>query len=291
MSSHPDKALRKGRAFFYAIFLFTYSNGEVKKTHSLGLSIFKHETYFIFQPRKFYLLFKLQKPIKPVVNIGTCKNNQVTYTIQGCLVDSVENGHWTVYDTAKKIVEDGQFDKGIRTGKWSYPLMLSNDTVIIWSKYENDSLKLVTNRPILLDDVRNGPTYTRWRFADTSKILSVVIETRDTVGLRLDIDSFYIQATADLIAIGFEVHVLDYRKLTIAGEDYLSAYEVFDSHQRSNIYSCYAIRGGHLIHVITRFENKYEPLARKIFESVSTSLYIDRRRFVNPLSSLESVSN
>jgi len=67
-------------------------------------------------------------------------NNYITSVkIKGGIIDSLENGDWSFYDSKDKLLSKGVFEKGMRNGEWLYSI----DNIkpkLTWQIYSNDSL-------------------------------------------------------------------------------------------------------------------------------------------------------
>src|SRR5947209_1951783 len=66
--------------------------------------------------------------------------------VKGCLTDSLEQGAWTVYDTIGKVLAEGQYDRGIKTGDWHY-FRKGEPSVIKWKKITDPVSGIVINVP------------------------------------------------------------------------------------------------------------------------------------------------
>jgi hypothetical protein len=211
---------------------------------------------------------------------------QITYKAKGCLVDSLENGHWIIYDSTGQIIEQGQFDHGVRIGIWQYPTQVALARGVEWEKYSNDSIGFLTNVPKILQSVEEGGYYVKWKTSDSSKSLQLVIAIHDLSGNSIDMDSFYLQSVKEIEAKGFRVsHKLE--KLYASGRTYyFNFYEVRNNNMNFQMLNCYGAIDGHLIDINVRFDISDAAFARNLFASILSNIFIDSKRFINPFAEI-----
>lgn len=214
---------------------------------------------------------------------------QKVFTIKGCLKDSLENGEWTIYDSAQRIVEQGSFGKGIRTGKWRYPGMPSADSVIEWTQYRNSRLDIATNIPRQFSPQEQG-TLTAWQSSDTTQPFSIEISLAppgDSIGL----DSFYLVNEAGFTSRGWTL-TRTTSKVTFKEKPYiLSLYDV-DTGKGGvlQVLNCYGMTaGGKVLNISVACHPSRTALAATVFSAVLSNIFVGGSRFIDPFNDLHKI--
>jgi len=105
----------------------------------------------------------------------SCSNdNDKEYTSIGRFdKDSLETGIWKFKDKTGAVIEEGEFEKGIRLGKWRYNLKPIDS--INWELYSNTNNSIKTNVPDFLKVIEQSDSIVVLKPIDTTQIFNLVI--------------------------------------------------------------------------------------------------------------------
>lgn len=215
-----------------------------------------------------------------------------SYQTEGCLVNDLEDGDWSFYDDSKKLIEKGFFDKGIRTGKWHYPIN-KNDTVIEWKKYLKENLNLLFNIPIKLEVIEDSTEYIKFSNGDSSKLFNLVLSVHGLVQAQKSIDNYYLQAEEEIIRNEWKFNSKNDKIIAKDATFYLNEYTIHITESNGfkvlNIYRL--IQKDKLLEVSCRYDESTETTAKTIFYSVITNIFYDNKRFFNPFEELKTIKS
>lgn len=209
------------------------------------------------------------------------------YKVKGCMRDSVEQGEWFVYDEQNILVEFGRFENGIRVGNW-YHKDLNQDS-ILWTKYENKRLGVVTNIPNIFQEVLDSLYFIKFSINDTSKFLNLVVSINNPLHERVGIDSFYIYSKNDIAEKGWKFES-NHTKFSSTGKEYyFNQYTIFPEEAKTiESLNFYGITDNNdFVEVTCTYNSNTNDLARIVFASVVPNLFINSSRFVNPLNIIQ----
>ena len=244
---------------------------------------------FVLQP----MLRSTKYLLGLIIFIGACRGKQGDCTVEykdatntnrmrGCMQDSLENGPWLVYDSSGQIIEQGNFENGVRVGTWRYPNRLFSDSLIDWIKYKNEHLSILTNIPKMFSNPEEGSYFVKWKNPDTAKLLTIVIALYDTSQIRIGVDSFHLQSISEIQdRKGFFDHHLD-KLVSNSRKYYFNSYEVRMNGDEFSILNSYSVVGQMLVEVTVRFDKSEAMLARNIFSSILSNIFINSTRYISP---------
>jgi len=212
--------------------------------------------------------------------VGPDKN---IYNIRGCLVDSLEHGAWSIYDSRNVLLESGSFDKGVRVGPWYYSNG-ENDSIITWRKYSVERLQISTNIPTDLHLVEDSPDYVKFSNLDSTNLLNLVITIHDLTENPIDVNTYYKQGETKIQRNGWTFTVTRDKMTSKSRDLYLNEYSINTiGNEKFTVLNCYGtISTNKLAEVSCRFTQSSTVLARNIFFSVISNAFIGKRRFINP---------
>jgi hypothetical protein len=222
------------------------------------------------------------------------------FSVEGCMKDSLEDGLWTIYDSAKNIVEQGSFEKGIRTGKWRYPARRTADSVIEWTKYEDDRLAFITNIPRLFTSHRDSGDVAVWKTADTAGNLSVEIEiytVPDSVAntdFTARLDSVFSSWNETRFATKQWFVTRTTNKVTFRNVPYfVGHFEVADARDKEfQALQCFSVLNGRkIVNIFMTFDGAQSELASAIFGSIVSNFFLNGDRFIAPFNEIHKTVN
>jgi hypothetical protein len=210
------------------------------------------------------------------------------YNIKGCLVDSLEEGKWQIFDSSNNLLEWGNYEHGIRTGDWHYSQM-SDDSIISWKKYQNDSLAMATNIPIFLDSLQEGSFFAKFSQVRESRVFNIVIAIHDIERSNLDVDSFYLLGEREIAAKEWKYQLQRQEIETNEGKYYFNLYNIDSSAKGPfEILNVYKLFDGKLVEITCSFDSINSRRARTIFVSVLSNLFLNSKRFANPFENIKN---
>lgn len=213
------------------------------------------------------------------------------YQVKGCIIDNLEQGEWFFFNAEDKLAERGNYENGLRIGKWHYPENKS-DSVIAWKRYQKESLKLVFNIPVRLEIVEDSSEYIKFSNNDTSKLFNVVLSVHSIEQSKKTIEQYYKQGEEEIIANGWSF-ASQKSKITTPNRDlYFNEYSINQgSSQKFKVMNAYGLLSNKTIFEIScRFSEEIEASARLIFFSILTNSFYNKQRFINPLDKIKSVA-
>lgn len=123
------------------------------------------------------------------------------YHIKGCLINSLEDGKWLVYDTQNHLVESGCYRDGLRVGKWDY-FSNNSDIQIVWKRYISD-LGFETSIPDFLSLVSAGEDFVKFKDTVHSGTLNLLIAVHNIRAENIDPRTFYKVGQSELQQMGW----------------------------------------------------------------------------------------
>lgn len=208
--------------------------------------------------------------------------------VNGCLVDSLEQGTWHIYDTTNQLSEWGEFDQGIRKGTWHY-LNESSDSVVNWNKYLNNRLVIATNIPEVLKVALDSSFFVKFSHKDSGSLLNLVIAVNNPIGKEAHLDSFYLYGEKDISDKGWK-YKSNRNRIAATGQHlYFNDYTLYpgDREEFRTLTFYGNTPKGDLVEVTCSFAPRNEQLARLIFTSVVPNLFVDSVRFINPFDKIQ----
>lgn len=210
------------------------------------------------------------------------------YNIKGCLVDSLEEGKWEIFDSSNNLLEWGNYEHGIRTGDWHYSQM-PDDSIISWCKYQSDSLAIATNIPIFLDSLQEGSFFVKFSQRQESQLLNIVVAIHDVERNNLDVGSFYTLGEREIAAKGWKYQLQRQEIEANEGKYYFNLYSIDSSTKGPfEILNVYKLFDGKLVEITCSFDRMNSQRARAIFVSVFSNLFLSSKRFANPFENIKN---
>jgi len=218
------------------------------------------------------------------------KFNNDFFKIKGCLIDSLEDGDWIIYDTSNRVVEYGAFDMGLRNGQWHY--RNSQLGIINWIRYTKKSLGLLTNIPNSFDIIADSGYYIKMKSSNQKGLLNIVISVQEIAGEPIVLDSFFRDAQNEFSKNGWGYDFQGSKILSNNNEYYFTWYKIgnqtkSDSNEILNIYSSLNKK---LVQITCTYEKRNEQFARVLFTSIISNLFIDSKRLLNPFIEVKKIS-
>lgn len=213
------------------------------------------------------------------------------YQAKGCADNNLEKGEWSFYNAKNKLIEKGNYENGIRVGKWLYPENKS-DSIIVWKKYEKQNLKLLFNIPVLLEVVEDTLEYIKFSNKDSSKLFNVVLSVHELEESKKQIENYYKQGEEEITANGWSFAYK--RNEVIAGErtlyfnDYIITISESNKFKVLNAYSL--MKDKKLFEISCRFSENIESSARIIFFSLLSNCFYNTERFIDPLEEIKTIT-
>lgn len=213
------------------------------------------------------------------------------FKIKGCLNQaSLEDGSWEVYDTTNSLIEQGNYDNGLRKGKWFYPQ--SNNLSLTWRKYSYDKIGLVTNILSGFTVVDSDSDYVKLSNKDSGNLINIVIAVHNLSSTKIDPDEYYKQGESEILQRGLQYQQNRTELIFINRKAYFNEYKITDSSRvkefyLSNIYS--VLTNEKLVEITCSYTEKGGLIARKMFFAVMTNCFIHGKRFFDPFEQLVNI--
>lgn len=221
-------------------------------------------------------------------NDGVGPNGEL-YKVRGCMVNSLEDGTWKIYDSAQKLSATGKFEKGIRVGTWQYGEAANNET-IEWKKYENVRLKIKTNIPQGLELVEDSSGFIKFSNKDSNNLFNLVFIDHNLNEESIYVPEYHKVGESEVLAKGWKYLQkkirLDLKNDTL----YFNSYQIQDGKNGFSILNIYEKLDNHLIEVICRYNEPSEREAKRVFFSVISNLFLQKNRFMNPFDKVNIVT-
>ena len=87
--------------------------------------------------------------------------------------DSLETGFWQYYSDKHELLEEGQFQNGIRSGTWKY-FIPTADTINWWAYY-NPGKSIVTNIPEFLEVTEESDSIVAFKHKNPLQLFTLAI--------------------------------------------------------------------------------------------------------------------
>lgn len=213
-----------------------------------------------------------------------------TYRAQGCIINGLEQGEWFFFNAENQLTERGNYENGLRVGKWHYPYN-KNDSTIIWRKFRKGNLGLVFNIPLPLKVIEDSLEYIKFSNKDTSNLFNIVLSIHSIEQSRKTIDEYYRQGEEEIVANGW-TFTSEKNKIVTSNRDvYFNDYTIKqDIKQGFNVLNVYSmINDKEILEISARFSEDAAFSARLIFFSVLTNIFYNEQRLINPWEKIESV--
>jgi hypothetical protein len=206
--------------------------------------------------------------------------------ISGCMIDSLEEGEWTVYDESGQKLQKGVYKLGIKMGVWNY-YRSGREIVrkINWNKFEYPSLGLTTNLPVEFTRVTIRDSILRIDKVDTSSKLTIgigIYNIKDE-----NIDSFYLKGESDILANGWQYNVRRKKMVIDDKTFYLSIYSVSKGDSELTVSNLYGeMKPNKLISITVTCDEVNVKLAKILLPSIATNFFLDNKRLIHPLDEI-----
>jgi hypothetical protein len=210
------------------------------------------------------------------------------YTVKGCLIDSVENGNWSIYDPSGILSESGKYNKGVREGNWRY----TNDkvdSIISWQRYVNKRLKLLTNIPSGFDSIASTVNNIKLSSSDTIKKVDISITVGDLPTHSITMEKYYEKVEENILRPGWLYGFTRDSFQTKNQKYYLNEYKVDTLNGKGfKVLSAYgSLPNNKFIEITSTYNADKVIVARNIFFSILSNIFLDNTRFVNPFNIVE----
>jgi hypothetical protein len=203
-----------------------------------------------------------------------------------------EFGKWEFYsiEDKSKLEQTGYFKNGLRVGRWEY----KNDKIgyIDWSSFINESQTLSTNVPTFLKMDVNEDSFIVFNNFDTLNFLKLKIafssyENFDILNYNKLIDNEVNNNSSKII----EKQFLQFK--TTCDQVYnLNQFKGID--KSNNEYFLFTLNGviqNILVEITVKSSNSMLPIAKEIFHSVVSNLFIKKYRFLDQNIKCEIIRN
>jgi hypothetical protein len=210
--------------------------------------------------------------------------------VQGCFRDSLEEGKFVVYDAAKRIIESGDYNRGVKTGEWIYPEEMEGSRTVVWSEFSSSRLRLRTNISENLKITDHEDHLVKFVSTDTLKKLSLVLAIYDLARNNINIDTFYLKGVQDLKNSGVSFDLVRNKVHTDKKICYMDWYRITRENENLEALSFYGyIEPTKIAEITVFFNERSKNFATVLFESVIPNFFVEDHRFIGAFEPILSV--
>ena len=211
-------------------------------------------------------------------NSSTSKREDAEFQRVGSTKNGLEYGRWQYLDENKKVVEEGDFDGGIRIGVWRYSNPKPDS--IFWNKYEG---AFKTNVPDFFRAAEEGDSLIHFKYRDTSKIFDLIIGKSSSNPFS-NLEDYQYQMYRELYKLNVEVRDTTTEIIhTTSGLEYLHTkiWGRLDGNRIIRIFSIVLFDSDStLAEVTVRCDKEFADKAQIVFFSVISNLFYDSKQFM-----------
>lgn len=190
-----------------------------------------------------------------------------------------ETGKWKYYSTSNELLEEGDFENGIRVGLWRY--YFPRQDSILWMKYNDSGIRISTNVPDFLNLHESSDRLISFKNKDTSKVFNLVIGKNYSNSFSTYKSLIYDELRMrNVFLIDSACHNIETANGSVYMYNFINGRDI-----KGGEFYIFNIIGlskeKNLIEVSLRCDEEYENKGRKVFFSVLPNLFIDSTRFIN----------
>jgi antitoxin component YwqK of YwqJK toxin-antitoxin module len=108
-----------------------------------------------------------------IVLLFSCSDKKSSKSVGQRDKDSLETGFWQYYSNNHKLLEEGEFQNGLRKGTWKYFVPIAD--TINWRAYHNERNTIVTNLPNFLQAKEESDSIVVFKHIDTLQLFTLAI--------------------------------------------------------------------------------------------------------------------
>lgn len=210
------------------------------------------------------------------------------FTIEGCLVNKVEEGEWKFYDKSNNLREKGNFEKGIRIGQWYYPQNTS-DSIIEWIKFYKPSNGLYFNIPNGLEIIEQDSVFIKFSNADSTKLFNLVLAFSD-LAPNFNIEQYHLEAEKEISRRGRQFTSKRQQLITEDNTFFYGEYTMNTSvHDSARLISMYAIIGDKFFELDCQYPIIISTTSNIIFFSVLGNIFFNQKRIFDPFAKVKEI--
>ena len=195
--------------------------------------------------------------------------------------DSLEIGYWQYYSDSHKLLEEGEFKKGIRYGTWKYFVPIAD--TINWEVYYNQNKSIVTNIPDFLEDKEESDSIVVFKHRDPQQLFTLAIG----VNYNKENNSFenYKQGIFQDLELR-NVQITDSISYVVRGDKgnllYTSVSATETNGRKFRLFNVARVQNvSELIEVSLRCDSQLDDKGRKVFFSIIPNLFINGQKFID----------
>jgi hypothetical protein len=235
-----------------------------------------------------------------ILCLNSCRNNtkicddeivrarHLKYKIEGCIIDSLEQGVWTIFDESQQISQTGRFDSGLHVGTWFYGSLKKEK--LKWVKYENKNLSIKTNVPIGLNILEDSATFVKFSNEDSSNLFNLVISIHKVSQEKLNVVEFYKGAEKEILERQWKFTSKKTRLDAKNDTFYIDSYQIDDKQKGFSVMQFYTKKNDSIINISCRFNAISQIEAERIFYGIISSFFFDTKRVIDPLEEINIVN-
>jgi len=228
-----------------------------------------------------------------VLTVSSCLDNPKKSSTETCSTGQYANGRevglWIYKTDNGSVIEEGNFDQGVRVGMWKYYFPRKDS--IVWIKFSNISGSILTNIPELFILKDNYDSLVYFEYSDSSKIFNLVIGSDKSLTI-FNLEQYENQLYKDLKNVQFQVLKATSQKIkTESGRQYIY-HRIFGRRKDSKdlvIYNIAEINNNKFFEISVRAEPEFDEKAKTIFFSIIPNLFMDSSRFINQKDIITSI--
>jgi len=225
-------------------------------------------------PCLFILLFSCSDKKGDIKSIGKIDN------------DSLETGYWRYYSDSHKLLEEGEFKKGIRYGTWKYFIPIAD--TINWNVYNDQNKTIVTNIPDFLEAKEESDSIVVFKHRDPQQLFTLAI------GVNYNRENNNFETYKQAIFRDLElrnVQITDSTSYIVRGNKgdilYTSVFASETNGRKFRLFNVARLQNvSELIEVSLRCDSQLDDKGRKVFFSVIPNLFINGRKFIDGRESI-----
>lgn len=218
-------------------------------------------------------------------NAGAFAGKQ-KYITDGCLINNLEQGTWSFYDSKQNLIEQGFFDKGIRIGKWHYPWN-TTDSVIVWKRYTKPNINLEFNVPVELQIEEDGLDLIKFSNNSSKYRFTLVLAISSIDHNVKNLDQYYKVGIAEIKRNGWDFSREQQKLINHSNTIYFNDYSVKAKEDSFKIFNMYRqMKDGKLLEITCRYNKINEQSSRIVFFSVLSNCFYKKQRFLSPFDKI-----
>lgn len=196
-------------------------------------------------------------------------------------VYGLEKGLWQYYSDDHKLLEEGEFQNGIRKGVWKY-IVPSIDS-INWREYHNQGKTIVTNLPDFLQVTLENDSIVVFKHKDTVQLFTLAIGVNYNRGI-IGFDNYKEVMLQDLKSRNVKItdstsYIIESNKGKLL---YTSISAAETNGRKFRLFNVVRLHNAsELVEVSLRLDSQLYDKGRKVFFSVIPNLFINGQKFID----------